>query len=108
MIQTKEVNAEERTGTRKLSIVTTKTIDASFKTIPKKDWKKNTNPMLTTHNMEDVAAIAEKKKVLAIVKQQNEYQKKLDAQKKKIAKAKAARKAKKKKAAAEKKKAEAK
>ena len=90
MISTKQVNADDKPKAGKLNIVTTKGIDASFKALPEEERKKNETPMITTHDIEDVAAIAAKKVRDEIQADRDEFQKKLDAQKR-MAKARAAR-----------------
>jgi len=88
MITTREINVNLGKG-RKLGRITTKDIDASIKVEQPKD-KAIKTPIISTHNMADVADIAEKRRrdeIMASIKTNN---KKLDM-KEKMAKVRAAK-----------------
>ena len=91
MITTKNVDAGGGRKATKLSIVTTRKIDATIKPIPEEDRKKSNSRSITTHDIADVAAIAAKKERDDIQAERNEFQKKLDAHKKRMAKAREAK-----------------
>lgn len=89
MVNTNKINPELGKGKEELTGITTKAIDASIKVDKPKEPVKN--QALSTNKVGDVTDIADRAKRLKVLKQKEEYKKKVKA-KERMAKARAAKK----------------